>query len=344
MPGWAARPGASSFCEQNGPAQPVVLLAGPGARRYLNHVAAQIVVIEGDGIGREVIPAAIGVIRRLGLGLDFQPVNVGAERFLQTGEALGEDDFAQIEAADAILLGAIGDPRITDPRYVWQTLGRIRRELDLFANVRPARLLSGRLTPLRDPGPRDADIIVVRENTEGLYSRLGGRFKPGTPEEMAIQEHVSTFHGVTRILEYAFSAARSSVVLADKWQAMPHAGALWQRCWRDARDAHPDVPARHMAIDACALHMISEPWQFDVIVTENCFGDILSDIAGTGTANPVAAILAGALMLRHLGFTREAAAVESATAAAVEAGECTADAGGGLSTREAAVAIARRLE
>jgi 3-isopropylmalate dehydrogenase len=355
------------------------MLAGHEGRRYLNHVAAQIVVIEGDGVGREVIPAAIGVIRRLGLGLDFQPVNVGAERFLQTGEALGEDDFAQIEAADAILLGAIGDPRITDPRYVWQTLGRIRRELDLFANVRPARLLSGRLTPLRDPGPRDADIIVVRENTEGLYSRLGGRFKPGTPEEMAIQEHVSTFHGVTRILDYAFSAARSSVVLADKWQAMPHAGALWQRCWRDARDAHPDVPARHMAIDACALHMISEPWQFDVIVTENCFGDILSDIAGgliggvglapsaninattgramfepvhgsapdiagTGTANPVAAILAGALMLRHLGFTREAAAVESATAAAVEAGECTADAGGSLSTREAAVAIARRLE
>jgi len=342
-------------------------------------VAAQIVVIEGDGIGREVIPAAIGVIRQLELGLEFQPVNVGAERFLQTGEALGEDDFARIEAADAVLLGAIGDPRIADPRYVWQTLGRIRRELDLYANVRPARLLSGRLNPLRDPGPRAADIVVVRENTEGLYSRMGGRFKPGTPEEMAIQEHVSTFHGVTRILDYAFSAARSCVVLADKWQAMPHAGALWQRCWRDARAAHPDTPARHLAIDACALHMISDPWQFDVIVTENCFGDILSDIAGgliggvglapsaninavtgramfepvhgsaldiagTGTANPVAAILASALMLRHLGFAREAAAVEAATTAAVEAGECTADAGGSLSTREAAVAIARRLE
>ena len=341
-------------------------------------MAAQIVVIEGDGIGREVIPAAIGVIRQLELGLEFQPVNVGAERFLQTGEALGEDDFARIEAADAVLLGAIGDPRIADPRYVWQTLGRIRRELDLYANVRPARLLSGRLNPLRDPGPRAADIIVVRENTEGLYGRMGGRFKPGTPEEMAIQEHVSTFHGVTRILDYAFSAARSCVVLADKWQAMPHAGALWQRCWRDARAAHPDTPARHLAIDACALHMISDPWQFDVIVTENCFGDILSDlaggliggvglapsaninaitgramfepvhgsapdIAGTGTANPAAAILAGALMLRHLGFAAEAAAVEAAVASAIEAGDCTADAGGSLSTREAAVAVARRL-
>jgi 3-isopropylmalate dehydrogenase len=341
-------------------------------------VAARIVVIEGDGIGREVIPAAIGVMRQLGLGLEFQPINVGAERYLKTGEALPEGDFAQLEAADAILLGAIGDPRITDPRYGWQTLGRIRRELDLYANVRPARLLSGRLSPLRDPGPRPADIIVVRENTEGLYSRLGGLFKPGTPEEMAIQEHVSTFRGVTRILDYAFSVARSSVVLADKWQAMPHAGALWQRCWRDARDAHPDMPARHMAIDACALHMISDPWQFDVIVTENCFGDILSDIAGglvggmglapsaninattgramfepvhgsapdiagTGTANPVAAILAGALMLRHLGFAAEAGAVESAVAGAVAASECTADAGGSLSTREAAAAVVRRL-
>ena len=341
-------------------------------------MAARIVVIEGDGVGREVIPAAVGVIRRLELGLEFQPLNVGAERFLQTGEGLPEDDFAQLETADAILLGAIGDPRITDSRYLWQTLGRIRRELDLYANVRPAKLLSGRLSPLREPGPRAADITVVRENTEGLYGRLGGRFKPGTPEEMAIQEHVSTFRGVTRILDYAFSAARSCVVLADKWQAMPHAGALWQRCWRDARAAHPDTPARHMAIDACALHMISDPWQFDVIVTENCFGDILSDIAGgliggvglapsaninavtgramfepvhgsapdiagTGTANPAAAILAGALMLRHLGFTAEAAAVEAAVAGAVEAGECTADAGGSLSTREAAVAVARRL-
>jgi 3-isopropylmalate dehydrogenase len=341
-------------------------------------VAARIVVIEGDGIGREVIPAAIGVIRQLELGLEFQPINVGAERYLRTGEALPEDDFAQIETADAILLGAIGDPRITDSRYTWQTLGRIRRELDLYANVRPARLLCGRLSPLRDPGPRPADIIVVRENTEGLYGRLGGRFKPETPEEMAIQEHVSTFRGVTRILDYAFSTARSSVVLANKWQAMPHAGALWHRCWRDARAAHPDTPARHMAIDSCALHMISDPWQFDVVVTENCFGDILSDIAGgligglglapaanvnaatgramfqpvhgsapdiagTGTANPGAAILAGALMLRHLGFAGEADAVESAVADAVEAGECTVDAGGSLSTREAAAAIVHRL-
>ncbi|HEY3035137.1 MAG TPA: isocitrate/isopropylmalate family dehydrogenase [Streptosporangiaceae bacterium] len=312
---------------------------------------ARVVVIEADGIGREVIPAAIEVIRRLGLGLEFHPLNVGAERYLKTGEALPEDDFAQIEAADAILLGAIGDPRITDPRYSWQTLGRISRELDLCANVRPARLLCDRLSPLRDPGPRAADIIVVRENTAGLCGRMGGRFKPGTPEEMAIQEHVSTFRDITRILDYAFSTARSSVVLADKWQATPHAGALWQRCWRDARAAHPDLPARHMAIDACARHMISGPWQFDVVVTGNCPGEILSDIAGGLTGGvglaPSANINAttGRAMFEpaHGSAPGIAGTGTANPAATILAGECTADAGGSLSTREAAAAIAQRL-
>ena len=353
-------------------------LAGPARPRYVNHVASRVLVIEGDGIGREVIPAAIGVVGELGLGLEFEPLDVNAERFLSTGDAFPDDAFQQLEKADAILLGAIGDPRVPDPRYTGQVLGRIRRELDLYANVRPARLLDPRLSPLRDPGPRPADMIVIRENTEGLYGSLGGRFKPGTPDEVALQEHVSTYRGVRRILDYAFSAARSCVVMADKCTAMPHAGALWQRCWREARAAHPDVPARHMAIDACALHMISDPWQFDVIVTENCFGDILSDIAGvlaggvgfapsaningatgqalfepvhgsapdiagTQTANPIAAILSCALMLAHLGFAAEAAAVEAAAADAVRAGERTADAGGNLSTRQAATAVARRL-
>jgi len=341
-------------------------------------VSIRIAVIEGDGIGREVIPAAIGVVRELGLGLEFDPVDVCAERFIQTGEALPGDTFRRLESADAILLGAIGDPRIADPAYTAQTLGRIRGELDLYANVRPARLLDDRLSPLRDPARRSADMIVVRENTEGLYTGLGGRCRPGTEREVAIQEHVSTYQGVSRVIGYAFSIARSQVVMADKWNAMPHAGALWQRCWREARAAHPAVAARHMAIDACALHMLQAPADFDVIVTENCFGDILSDIAGglvggvglspsanlnaetgramfepvhgsapgiagTGRANPVAAILTCALMLRHLGFAGEALAVESAVAGAVQAAECTADIGGRLSTEQAAAAVAKRL-
>jgi 3-isopropylmalate dehydrogenase len=341
-------------------------------------VASRIVVIEGDGIGREVIPAAVGVVRRLGLGLEFDALDVNADRYLATGDALSGDDMHALAAADAVLLGAIGDPRITDPAYTAQTLGRIRSELDLYANVRPARLLDERLSPLRDPARRAADMIVVRENTEGLYTTVGGSLRPGTRHEVAVQEHVSTCHGVARILGYAFSIARGSVVMADKWNAMPHAGALWQRCWREARAAHPDVPARHEAIDACAMHMIRDPSAFDVIVAENCFGDILSDvaagltggvglapsaninaetgralfepvhgsapdIAGTGTANPVAAILSCALMLRHLGLAAEADAVESAAAGAVRAGECTADAGGTLSTQQAADAVMRRV-
>lgn len=341
-------------------------------------MAPRIVVIEGDGIGREVIPAAVGVVRQLRPGLDFDALDVGAERFLRTGEALTGDDIRALAAADAVLLGAIGDPRITDPGYTAQTLGRIRNELDLYANVRPARLLDQRLSPLREAGRRPADMIVVRENTEGLYTTAGGRLKPGTREEVAVQEHLSTHRGVARILGYAFSIARESVVMADKWNAMPHAGALWQRCWRQACAAHPDVPARHEAIDACAMHMIQDPSAFDVIVAENCFGDILSDIAaaltggvglapsaninpetgralfepvhgsapdiaGSGVANPFAAILSCALLLRHLGFASEAGAIEAAVAGAVRAGECTPDAGGALSTRQAADAVTRRI-
>ncbi|MDR0344905.1 MAG: hypothetical protein LBI49_17690 [Nocardiopsaceae bacterium] len=341
-------------------------------------MARRVAVVPGDGIGREVIPAAVRVIGGLGLGLEFDVVAAGAERFLATGQALSDDEFGRLTDADAILLGAIGDPRVTDPAYTAQTLGRIRGELDLYANVRPARLLDQRLSPLRDPGRRPVDLVVVRENTEGLYTSLGGRLRPGTPAETALQQHISTYHGVSRVIAHAFSIARTEVVMAGKANAMPHAGALWQRCWDEARAAHPGVPARQLAIDACALHMITDPPRFDVIVAENCFGDILSDIAaglagglglapsanlnpgtgrgmfepvhgsapdiaGTGAANPVAAIRTGALMLAHLGFPAEAEALEAAAADAVRCRECTPDAGGSLSTGQATAAVARRL-
>ena len=341
-------------------------------------MARRVAVVAGDGIGREVIPAAVRVIGGLGLGLEFDAVDTGAERFLATGQALSDDEFRRLTVADAILLGAIGDPRVTDPAYTAQTLGRIRGELDLYANVRPARLLDQRLSPLRDPRRRPVDLVVVRENTEGLYTSLGGRLRPGTPGEIALQQHISTYLGVSRVIRHAFSMARTEVVMAGKANAMPHAGALWQRCWEEARAAHPGVPARELAIDACALHMINDPPGFDVIVTENCFGDILSDIAaglagglglapsanlnpgtgrgmfepvhgsapdiaGTGSANPVAAIRAGALMLAHLGFPAEAEALDAAAGAAIRGRECTPDAGGSLSTEQAATAVARRL-
>lgn len=335
-------------------------------------------VIAGDGIGGEVVPAALAVLGRTGLDLAIQHFDVGADRFLRTGTAISDEEMAELAEVDAILLGAIGDPRISDPGYTAGTLARLRGGFDLYANVRPARLLDDRLSPLRDPQRRRADVIVVRENTEGLYTTLGGRFKEGTDEETALQEHLNTHRGVSRVIEHAFRLARREVVMASKWNAMPHAGALWLRCWQDARARHPEIPSRHLAVDACALHLVLNPAEFDVVVTENCFGDILSDvaaavvgglgvvpsasvnaetgralfepvhgsapdIAGRGVANPVAAILSCALMIRHLGFDAEAAAVEWAVGEAVRAGECTPDIGGDLSTAEAAAAVARRL-
>jgi 3-isopropylmalate dehydrogenase len=335
-------------------------------------------VIEGDGIGREVVPAALAVLARAGLDLAVKRFDVGAERFLRTGTAIPDEEMAELAEVDAILLGAIGDPRVTDPGYTTGTLARLRSGFDLYANVRPARLIDDRLSPLRDPERRRADVIVVRENTEGLYTTLGGRFKAETDQEIALQEQVNTYRGVSRVIEHAFGLARREVVIASKWNAMPHAGALWLRCWRDARARHPQTPSRHLAVDACALHLVCDPSAFDVVVTENCFGDIISDvaaavvgglgvvpsasvnaetgralfepvhgsapdIAGRGVANPVAAILSGALMARHLGFDAEAASIERAVGAAVRARECTADIGGDLSTAEATAAVARRI-
>ena len=256
---------------------------------------------------------------------------------------------------------------------------RLRRGLDLFANVRPAQLFHERLSPLKDLDRRQVDLVVLRENTEGLYSGQGSRFDAGTEREVAIQDHYNTYEGVTRVIEYAFRIARTEVCMCDKWNAMPHAGALWQeRFWTIAK-LHPNVRARHLMIDAAALHLVQDPSHFDVIVTENCFGDILSDlaaalagglgvapsanlnpatrkgvfepvhgsapdIAGRGVANPVATILTAALALAHLGFEAESKAVREACREAVRARECTRDLGGSLNTVEATDAIIRRLK
>jgi 3-isopropylmalate dehydrogenase len=346
---------------------------GQGARPR-RHLA----VIEGDGIGHEVIPAAVRVLESLELGLEFEHFDVGAERYLATGEAMPEDVYRQVTAADAVLLGAIGDPRITTPEYSSSVLMRLRVGLDLFANVRPAQLFHDRLSPLKNPDRRQVDLVVLRENTEGLYSGRGSRTRAGTEDEVAIQEDYNTYRGVTRILEYAFQIARVEVCMCDKWNAMPHMGALWQERFRSIAKRHPNLRARHLMIDAAALHLVQDPTHFDVLVTENCFGDILSDlagglvgglglapsanlnpstakgvfepvhgsapdIAGRGIANPVAAILTAGLALRHLGFEAEAIAVHDACREAVRARECTRDLGGSLNTEQAAEAILRRL-
>jgi 3-isopropylmalate dehydrogenase len=338
----------------------------------------KIAVLPCDGAGKEVVPEAIKVLRAAGAGFEFEEFEVNAEAYLRTGVAIPNQVWPQLEAADSILFGAVGDPRVPDSAYLTGVLLRLRFELDLYVNLRPAKLYDDRLSPLRREERRPVDLMVVRENTEGLYVGMGGRFKKGTIEEIAIQEDVNTHFGVTRILEYAFEIARREVVMVDKSNAMTFAGGLWQERWKAVAAKHPKIKTRHLFVDAAAMQLVKDPSQFDVIVTGNLFGDILSDltaeliggmgiapsgninpvtkrglfepvhgtapdIAGRGLVNPIGAILSGAMMGRHLGHPEMADAIEAAVQSVIRAGECTRDLGGNLSTRECGDAVVKRL-
>jgi 3-isopropylmalate dehydrogenase len=340
----------------------------------------KVAVLAGDGAGREVVPEAIKVLRAAGMDeeLEFEEFEVGAEPVLRGEPAMSDAVFAELQGADAILFGAIGDPRVPDVGYAATVLLKLRFELDLYVNLRPARLYDDRLSPLRDEARRGVDLTVVRENTEGVYVGMGGRFKRGTPDELAVQEDVNTARGVTRIIEYAFGLASHDLCMVDKSNAMQHAGGLWQDTYKAARARHPGITARHLYVDAAAMELVRDPTQFEVVVTGNLFGDILSDLtsqliggmgvapsgnlnpdtgrglfepvhgsapnlAGQGVVNPVGAILSGAMMIEHLGFAEAAKRIENAVAAALRAGECTRDVGGSLGTAEAGDAVAKRL-
>ena len=339
----------------------------------------KIAVLPCDGAGKEVVPEAIKVLKAAGADFDFEEYEVNADQYLRTGEPIPAHVWGELERADAILFGAVGDPRVNDTAYLAGVLLRLRFELDLYVNLRPARLYDDRLSPLRRDDKRGIDLLIVRENTEGLYVGMGGRFKKGTDNEVAIQEDLNTYLGVTRILEYAFGVAQREVVMVDKSNAMTYAGALWQQQWKAVAAKHPKVKTRHLYVDAAAMQLVRDPTQFDVIVTGNLFGDILSDltaeliggmgiapsgninpqtgrslfepvhgtapdIAGRGVVNPIGSILSASMMVRHLGQTEMANAIEGAVESAIRAGECTRDLGGGLSTREVGDAVARRLK
>jgi 3-isopropylmalate dehydrogenase len=338
------------------------------------HVA----VIPGDLAGQEVTPEAVNVIRALGLGYEFEEFEVGAGPVLRGEPAMSERTFEEASGADAILFGAIGDPRVPDVGYAAQVLFRMRFGLDLYVNLRPARLYDDRLSPIRDPDRRGIDLRIVRENTEGAYVGMGGRFKRGTEQEVAVQEDVNTYRGVSRIIEYAFGLARKRLCMVDKSNALAHAGGLWQDRWSELKARHPEVEARHLYVDAAAMELVRDPTQFEVVVTGNLFGDILSDltasliggmglapsanlnpetgrglfepvhgsapnIAGKGVVNPFGAILTGSMMVSHLGDAEAARSIEQAVIGAIRAGECTPDLGGSLSTSEAGRAVLRRL-
>ena len=339
----------------------------------------KIAVLPCDGAGKEVVPEAIKVLKAAGADFEFQEYDVNADQYLRTGEPIPAKVWPELEGADAILFGAVGDPRLNDAAYLAGVLLRLRFELDLYVNLRPARLYDDRLSPLRKEDKRRIDLLIVRENTEGLYVGMGGRFKQGTEQEVAIQEDLNTYLGVTRILEYAFGVAKREVVMVDKSNAMTHAGALWQQQWKAVAAHHPKIKTRHLYVDAAAMQLVRDPTQFDVIITGNLFGDILSDltaeliggmgiapsgninpqtgrglfepvhgtapdIAGRGVVNPIGAILSASMMVRHLGHTEMANAIEGAVESAIRAGECTRDLGGGLSTGEVGDAVARRLK
>ena len=340
----------------------------------------RVAVIAGDGIGPEVIAEAVKVLQALG-GVELHHLPWSAEHYLKTGETIPPGGYNLLRSCDAILIGALGDPRVPDNRHARDILLGTRFELDLYVNYRPVRLLDARLCPLKNRAPADVDFVVLRENTEGLYVGVGGRFKAGTSDEIAVQEEINTYKGVHRIVRHAFEVARTRprrlVCMADKSNAMQEGHALWQRVFRELSAEYPDVSARHLYIDALAMMLVQDPRQFDVIVTNNLFGDIVTDIggalqgglgmaasanlhpgrtsmfepvhgsapplAGRDEANPIGAILSVALMLDTLGRRDDAKRIERAVESAVLDGAVTRDVGGNLGTAPAGDAIRQRL-
>ena len=348
----------------------------------------RIAVIPGDGIGQEVIPQALKVIRASGADVELSELDWSADRYLRDGTTVPPDGFAMLARDyDAIFAGAFGDPRVKTNIHAKEILLGMRFKMDLYANVRPVRLLDAALCPLKGVEPKDVDFVVIRENTEGVYTDAGGVFKQDTPDEIAIQEDINTRKGVERIIRYAFEyceqhpkldgSPRRRVLMVDKSNAMTHAGGLWQRVFKEVSGEHPQIATQHMYVDALCMQMVRDPRPFDVIVTNNMFGDIITDlaaglqgglgmaasgnihpgktsmfepvhgsappIAGKNQANPFGAILTAAMMLAHLGLAKESAKIEAAVLAAVRQKKTTQDIGGTLGTREAGEWVAETI-
>ncbi len=249
--------------------------------------AKRIAVIPGDGIGKEVIPEAVKVMKAAasagGRDLSIVEFDWGANRYLSDGTTLPADAPEMFQRDfDAILLGALGDARVPDNRHGADILMGLRFKLDLYANVRPCVLLDRRLTPLKDREEKDIRFVVIRENTEGAYVGMGGFFKKGTADEIATQEDINTRKGVERVLRFAFEHTRrhgsNRLCMSDKSNALAFGHDLWQRTFAEVRQDYPEIESSHMYIDNLLMQMVREPSQFEVIVTCNLFGDIASDV------------------------------------------------------------------
>ncbi|GAB2545497.1 3-isopropylmalate dehydrogenase [Brachybacterium huguangmaarense] len=337
----------------------------------------KLAVIEGDGIGHEVVPEGLKVLAAAleGSGTDIEttPFDLGAGRWHATGETLTEDDMARLAEHDAILLGAVGDPDVPSGVLERGLLLRLRFGFDHYVNLRPTRLVPGVPSPLADPG--DVDFLVVREGTEGPYVGNGGSMRTGTPDEVATEVSLNTALGVERVVRFAFEQAmkrRKKLTLVHKHNVLVHAGHLWRRIVERVAEEFPEVAIDYAHIDAATIYMVTDPARFDVIVTDNLFGDILTDlaaaigggiglaasgninptgafpsmfepvhgsapdIAGQGKADPTATVLSVAMLLEHLGRDEEAARVRRV----VEADIASRGEGGARSTSQIGDALA----
>ncbi len=337
----------------------------------------KIAVIAGDGIGIDVTKEALKVLcairDRFGYDLEYKEFPYGADYYLETGITMPEEMFDVFKSEyDAILLGALGDPRIPDMRHGRDILLGLRFKLDLYVNERPVKLLDPDLCPLKNKGPEDIDFIVFRENTEGLYVGMGGIFKKGTEDEIAINEDINTRKGVERIIRHAFEYARrhnkKRVTMSDKSNVLRFGHDLWQRVFYEVAKEYPEIEANHWYVDALCMQMIKRPEQFEVIVTCNMFGDIITDLgaqlqggmglaasgnihpgqtsmfepihgsapkyAGKNIANPMGAILSLQMLLEYIGLKEGADTIERAVVEAIKRGWVTRDLGGQLGTKE----------
>ena len=316
----------------------------------------KIAVVGGDGTGPEVVAEAQKVLdaaaSRFGLDLDYDPVELGGTRYLRNGEVLTDDDLDRLQSADAILLGAIGHPDVAPGVLERGILLRIRRDFDQYVNLRPIKLYPGVASPVTRLGPEDLDIMVVRENSEGLYAGSGRIEGEGTAEEVAIQESVNTRRAVERCVRYAFEIAerrpRQHLTMVAKTNVLTYASGLWERVTDEVAAQYPSVTTNYAHVDAACLWLVEDPARYDVIVTDNMFGDIITDLGaaiqgglgvaaggnispegvsmfepiggtapgfeGTGQINPLAAIGAAAMLLTELGAIEAGDAVEGAVA------------------------------
>jgi 3-isopropylmalate dehydrogenase len=336
-----------------------------------------IAVVPGDGIGVDVTAEAVKVMQACSdaTGAKFELVHFdwNADKYLQTGVTIPADGYDRLRDHDAIFMGAFGDPRVPDMKHAADILLGTRFKLDLYVNYRPVYLMDERLCPLKNIKKEDVHMAIFRENTEGAYVGMGGFFKKNTSDEIAIQEDVNTRKGVQRIIEYAFEFAtkrgKKKVLMADKANVMTYGHDLWQRVFQEVKGRYSSIEASHMYVDALTMQMVLHPMNFEVIVTCNMFGDIITDLgaalqgglgmaasaninpkgtsmfepvhgsapkfAGKDVANPFGAILTVQLMMEHLGLNEEAQLISNAVSKAISENQVTKDLGGKLGTRAA---------